>query len=413
MIKIPTDFISFLHLGLLSTVYIFTIIYVVNNWKKSLFNKLISLYLVTLSYGLTGSSIVLNNLLVYVPHMARTTLLVVLIFNPILYFAIEKGIFNRKFRRKDLLHLIPALLYIANFLPFFLLSKAEKIIKIKSGKIAEFGEGWLFPNYFIPVFILAHIIFYTIIIYNQFLREGLSVLSNEIRLKMKFFWAYNLFHTLPVILTIYGFHEGDMRGSVNLIYIIGNLVFFFLLLNKPTIIYDADEKNTCDLSLTGIKTKVLSVPDFENDKEILKNKLIIRKKKETINEKEVNLLNPKQQVQLKRLEILMEKDKPFLKSSFSQSQITHSLSISNEGLRVLLKIQYGMTFSDYSNYSRIMYLTQQIEKEAIWRNYSIQTLSEELGYKTANSLYINCKKFTGLTPRELLESLTKEAKVFI
>lgn len=409
MTKIPTDIISFLHLGLVSTVYIFTIIYLVNNWKKSLFNKLISLYFLTLSYGLTGSSIVINNLLIDIPHMARTTLLVVLVLNPILYFAIEKGVFYKKFKWQDLIHFIPAILYIINFLPFFLLSKAEKIIKIKSSKIAEFGEGWLFPNYFIPVFILIHIIFYSIVIFNQFINKRHFLKREEIQLKIRFFWAYNIYHILPVVLTIYGFHEGNTRGSVNLIYILGNLVFFFLLLNKPAIIYDTDEININNINLKLINPNSLSKLTFENDKEIIKNKLTSLKKLENINEKGVGLLNQKQQVQLKQLKILMEKDKPFLKSSFSQSQLTHSLNITNEGLRVLLKIHYNMKFPDYSNYSRIMYLVHQIEEKTMWRNYSIQTLSEELGYKTANSLYINCKKFTGLTPKELLESLSKEA----
>lgn len=405
MYKFPNDITSFAHLCLLSALYVFTLIYAIKNWKISLYHKLICLYFILLSYCITVSGIVLNNFLAQFPHLSRTGFIPILLFNPIFYFAIEKGILKKQRSIKDLLHFIPAILYIINFIPFFIQSKAEKISLIKENTVSGFSEGWFIPKYFIPLIVANYMISYSASIYKEFITKELKTTSSDIQTKVKAFWAFNSFHILPIFMLLLGFHEGVHRGSYNLIYIVGLTIFLiYFFLDERIFNYRENpiEKNPyldTDLSISTAKSFELQ------ETSLIKKQLNDFKQKVIKNQQKMDKLTRSQRIELRKMTGFMSKNAPFLKESFSQQSFAKDLGISNESIRTILHVGYNMTFSEYKNYFRIMYLVEQITNNSIWIKYSIDDISKELGYKTPNSLYINCKKFTGLTPRQLLEEL--------
>jgi len=399
------DISSFLHVCLVSIHVFFTILYAFKNYKKSLFHRLITLYFILISYCTIVIVIVLNDMLIYFPYIARTGSLILLLFNPIFYFALEKGIFKRKLFSKDLLQFIPAVIYLINFFPFFIKNNTDKIALIKKTTSIEFSEGWIFPKYFIPALLIFYVTFYSIIIYNQFIKKELKSFTINLQTKIKVLWVFNSFQIIPLLLIIFGYVESEQKTYIDLIYILGNISFLIYFFYNPIIIKFKENKIRENKNVKNDLSKSLSNP-FDLQKIILiRDQLTDIDEKIGQNQQTEDELTKAHRIQLKKIIDFMAKNTPFLKDSFSQQTFAKDLGISTESIRTILNIVYNMTFSEYKNYFRILYLVDQITNNSIWSKYSIEVISKELGYKTSNALYINCKKFTGLTPRQLLDEL--------
>ncbi|MDO9509702.1 MAG: hypothetical protein Q7J14_00255, partial [Candidatus Magasanikbacteria bacterium] len=120
--------------------------------------------------------------MIYLPHFFRTGALASLIFMPLMYLVLLKSLSGKNFKWIDGFHAVPVLLYIVNFLPFFLKSSAYKQAYLDQFTSVEefyiFKEGWLFSNNFIFVIRLLQILFYLFAIlfllkkYAQKLKES-------------------------------------------------------------------------------------------------------------------------------------------------------------------------------------------------------------------------------------------------
>ena len=234
---LPTDFSGFLYMTMVVTSFVTTILYTVNNWKYSLYNKLIVVYLVCFSSGIWVHTVNTNGLLIYFPHLARTAVLFLLLMSPASYFSIDKGLFKNQFSKKDGLHLLPAFIYFLNFLPFYILPKGEKIKIIEQMEISKFSEGWFLPPYTVLILVFLQLLFYFILIYRRFLIEYHGKLSKASLFKIKFFWIYTVFHIVPILILGFGLYAEDVKDTIHIFYVIGNMVFFYLILNKRDLLY--------------------------------------------------------------------------------------------------------------------------------------------------------------------------------
>ena len=209
------DFISFLFLAMVVTSYIVTIIYAINNWRYSLYGKLISFYLLVFSHGLLVHSVIANGLLIYFPHLSRTAILMLLMMNPISFLAMDKGLLNKKMTSLDILHFVPALIYLLNFLPFYFLGTNEKIELIKNMELSKFNEGWFLPPFTVPVMSFFQIIIYFIWIHSKFLVNFSSQLNKNSLFKIRFFWLYTIFQIVPIYLMAYNFYGENLNSPIN------------------------------------------------------------------------------------------------------------------------------------------------------------------------------------------------------
>jgi hypothetical protein len=234
---IPADFISFSYIGMIIAAYIVTIIYAINNWKGSLSEKLVTIYLVCYSYGLTTSVIYANGLILTFPHIARTGMLMLLIMNPAIFLSLETAINKRGLLKKDAWHLLPALIYFVNFFTFFVKSSDEKIAILKINEHSLYLEGWFLPKYSVLGIALIQITYYLVIMYKEFIRNKQSDYKPILIKKIKLFWIYTAYHSLVVFFTAYGMYSGEIRGSFHVIYNLGNLAFIYFILSSPGLLY--------------------------------------------------------------------------------------------------------------------------------------------------------------------------------
>jgi len=233
----PTDFISFSYIGMIIAAYIVTYIYGINNWTGPISDKLTTIYLILYSFGLTVSSIYANGYILIFPHLARTGILMLFLMNSVIYLALEKGILNKKLTRPDIWHLLPTIIYTINFIPFFIKSTEEKVNILITNKHSLYLEGWFLPAHAVLVICFVQIIFYLIIIYKKFIEHETNSNSHNFLSKAKLFWGITAFHSLVIFTTAYGMYSGEIRGSYHIIYNLGNIVFFYLFLSQPELVF--------------------------------------------------------------------------------------------------------------------------------------------------------------------------------
>ena len=94
----------------------------------------------------------------------------------------------------------------------------------------------------------------------------------------------------------------------------------------------------------------------------------------------------------------LEKQEYFLQQECSSYTIAKKLQTNTTYLSKTVNASFGKNFNGYINDLRINYAIVRLKDDVIFRSYSIQSIAEELGYKSADSFTKYFKKHTGLNP---------------
>ncbi|WGH77097.1 helix-turn-helix domain-containing protein [Tenacibaculum tangerinum] len=70
-----------------------------------------------------------------------------------------------------------------------------------------------------------------------------------------------------------------------------------------------------------------------------------------------------------------------------------------------------MSFSEYTNELRINYIISRLSEERKIRAYTTQAIGEIGGYKNAKSFIRIFKNYTGITPYQFIEKISKENSI--
>ena len=94
----------------------------------------------------------------------------------------------------------------------------------------------------------------------------------------------------------------------------------------------------------------------------------------------------------------LEKQEYFLKQDCSSYNVAKKINTNTSYLSKVINSHYGKNFNTYINDLRINYTIVRLKNDVIFRSYSIQSIAEEVGYKSADSFTKYFKKDTGLNP---------------
>jgi YesN/AraC family two-component response regulator len=101
----------------------------------------------------------------------------------------------------------------------------------------------------------------------------------------------------------------------------------------------------------------------------------------------------------------IEKTEYFLRKECTQVAVAKKLKTNTAYLSKFMNSQYGFGFNTYLNNLRIHYAIQRLKNDKIFRSYTVQAISEELGYKSSNTFTKAFKKETGLLPSYYIKEL--------
>lgn len=95
----------------------------------------------------------------------------------------------------------------------------------------------------------------------------------------------------------------------------------------------------------------------------------------------------------------------FLKQECSSYTIAKKIKTNTTYLSKVIKAHYQKNFNTYINDLRINYSVLKLKEDTRFRSYSVQSISEEIGYKSPDSFTKYFKKRTGLLPSVYIKKL--------
>jgi ligand-binding sensor domain-containing protein/AraC-like DNA-binding protein len=106
----------------------------------------------------------------------------------------------------------------------------------------------------------------------------------------------------------------------------------------------------------------------------------------------------------RRVDELMQTNKPYLNAGMRLSDLSAALGVSNTVLSNMFKYYVEESYYDYVNRYRLKEFKRYLEEKA-YKQYTIMALSEKCGFKKS-SFFTTFRKMEGMTPTEYLQKHT-------
>ncbi|MCS5489526.1 helix-turn-helix domain-containing protein [Algoriphagus limi] len=381
-----------IYLGSIFLGFITGTVLLIFGFKKKKANILIGLSYLTISYGVFLVFLISSGYHIYLPQIYRTGNIAGLLFAPLSYLYIRQIIEDRPVKLVDILHLVPALLFIIDFFPIlFLIPIEEKIALIQSeiddpAVFVYFNQSRFFPpnfyTYARTLLILAYWVASVVILFRfgKTFEEKKNAFGKEWIIWMKTFLISNLLLFVPFLLlsrivdSQLGFDLLHFSGAI-VILINSIMVLFF-----PKVLYGLDEFDF-----------ILNQEKEINDKD----------------KEESHILTPdKIQLIEMNLERVIEAEKVFLQNGLTISELAQKADIPNYLLTIYLNQILGVSFSDFINEKRVEECCKKI-KEGKLQQVTLEGLGISCGFNNRNSFIAAFKKYKGMTPSAFTKSLNQ------
>lgn len=402
--------------GLLSFLIFF--IHWMGNKKPSLPNFLFRSFLIANAYYFIIAALIQNESILTVPHLFRTGSIAGLLATPLVYLILIKSLKKELWKKNDYLHFVPAVLYIIDFISFFILPTINKLEVIKNligtGDTATLGfdEGWIFNGAFWIIIKVLQPLTYSVISFialNQILgKSGNSFKKDNRKLIQLLYWlsGYLLLITIPIGFSFAGLTGLNGWRITSAILFSSTLITCLFLLFNPEVLYglkgiwiitqenDVAEPREGQLLINESRVMV-ETPDLTQEMssnfskpEIKVN--IIREK--YLSERQVENME-------KELSNYMNETQAYLQQGFSLPQLAKETNFQLQQVSAFLNQHKGENFNDYINKFRINYLIGLYDQDpTIIDQFTLEYLGKESGFGSRSAFITSFKKFTGQTP---------------
>ncbi|MGV3460328.1 MAG: helix-turn-helix domain-containing protein [Flavobacterium sp.] len=101
----------------------------------------------------------------------------------------------------------------------------------------------------------------------------------------------------------------------------------------------------------------------------------------------------------------LERKEAYLKSDFKLAYVAKKLNTNTAYLSQYFNQVLQKSFSEYTQEQRINFVLQKLSDSPQFRNFTLQAIAEEVGYKDASTFVKVFKKQTGLSPNYYIENL--------
>jgi len=175
------------------------------------------------------------------------------------------------------------------------------------------------------------------------------------------------------------------------------------LIEKPSIVENLP-RNIVREQRNNVEDSIVKQESFEKDD----------KEKDDLEVGEMIESSPikdeKVQELLKKLENLKESGY-FLRQDSSLYNTAKKLKTNTSYLSSVINNTMGTNFNRFVNDIRMDYIILELKNNKRMRSYSVKGISEEIGYKSADSFTKYFRESTGLSPSAFIRNLNKEFKI--
>ena len=368
--------------------FLITAILIFSNQEHRLASILLAALVFSLSVIIASNAAYTSDFFLQQPHLYRLFSFLSFCIGPFSYLYVRTVLYHAlALRPIDFLYFIPSALYWFNRIPFIFQSASEKSQSIamaleNKALIALEPEG-LLPQGWTAIFrVLTGVVFLffqvRLLIRWRKNRPGtITPDSNAERFKwLALLTAILSFGFLAVFIETI-FHINRVTTENLIVATIAFCILFIssYLLAKPKILY----------GMSGWPTNEESKET--EDKENPRPYQINQQQRQTISEK---------------LNHWKEKEKGFLNQGFTLRDLSDQISIPSYQVSAFINQEFDRSFNDYINDLRIDHFMHQIKNDPRTTNFTIQSIGEELGFRSRTSFIAALKKRTGKTPSELI-----------
>lgn len=418
------EFFNLLFLGLLFLSHVF------RGRRTSRANTLLSVALFGTVYSSGILLLIDSRLILELPHLYRTGNIFMYLSYPLGYLYVVHILSQQPWQKRDWLHLIPTLIYIIDYLPFFLLDGASKRTLIEADFQGQttylYNQGWIFPAGFHFVFRTIFFSVYCALAYRGIYQAYRASVSFREENKSLLAWltVYTSFLAINCVPLIYFLL---VKTTVNLTQVANTLastsalLFAIYLFMRPDILYGirglwVDLQSGSATEKSSILVKPAPANDYATDNNSLQTAVQPMKQSPVVavvlepqedgeqvidsERKKVYLREEVVQQIAAQVNRYMEQDQPFLKKRFSISDLSAAIKVPAHQLSAYLNNFLGTSFSDFVNEKRIRYLLQQVAENPGLSRYTLEALALHAGFTNRFTFLNAFKKFTGKNPSE-------------
>lgn len=134
----------------------------------------------------------------------------------------------------------------------------------------------------------------------------------------------------------------------------------------------------------------------------------VPEKEETSSKRSKYLTDIKEFERIQKKLISLEKNKEFLNPDFKLSYLAKKLKTNTSYLSSFFNFYLEKNFNQYLQEKRIDYLLDLLENEKIYHKYTVQAISEHIGYKSSSAFTKIFKKHTGMNFTFYIEKMIRK-----
>jgi AraC-like DNA-binding protein len=360
------------------------------NAAKSYADYVLSILLLVHCWSVILFLILYSEYILLFPHVFKTGLPLNFLIAPLSYLYVRAVLFNeKKIQKRDVIHLIPFVIVLINYIPFYLLPVNEKVTVIEDSlnywpTTFKYQAGFL-PENFLILFRLILAIIYLALQWNLILsykkvhkESSIQIQISNVLKWLKLFTITStviFFGIIGFMLTVIflpSYYDDDLLMQIpSLLVSVGFFVMAAYLLTHPEI-------------LSGLPfVKYKEVPsDVINDKSYM-----------------LPYINEDYKLEMERIVDFFKTEKPYLNKDLNINQVSVALAIPSRELSFIINNHFGQRFNDFLNKYRIEYITKKINKEYL-SNYTIEGIASEAGFASKSTFNLAFKKYHQCTPTD-------------
>jgi len=321
-----------------------------------------------------------SGLIFRVPHLFRTGAIFALIYIPAAYLYVRQVIAPRRVDTTDLIHAVPFVIFLVDYLPFFLSPAEVKIAnltnKLKSvPAVNPFNEGWLLPEDAPSIMWYIAALAYWVLEVRLLLKMRGPVLRFRARKSRAWRWWLGSFLFFQLLILLPWYVAQFIGVDTNTLQLVHGAVFMMLTMTAITLLFKPDI--LYNLKVDSISTPILAHGGHPPGPEHRATDF-----GETIAE-------------------LMRQRKVFLKHKYALADMARDLGIPPHQLSYQLNSLLNISFNDLLNEYRVKHCLERIGNENVDK-ITLEALALECGFNNRNSFTQAVKKVTGKTPSVLI-----------
>jgi len=297
------------------------------------------------------------------------------------------------FTKTDWLLLIPFVLVVINYMPYYVMPANEKKAYLLSyynnSTLRSSDSEGLLPAYVLAFFRAiwsVSFILFNFRLMHQFKKQATPKVLSDNATTLQWLNQLNTILLALMFTALFAAIIAPIKKTIfNVLDIgLGSFVFFICvnLFIRPQILYGLHQP------LLYINEQQMLISDNNVLKEVAAQSII-----------STDALRYKQQV-----EYYFQQHKPFLNSNYSLEQMVSDTNIPRNVLSAFINKEYGMGFREFLNRRRVEYLLQHLQKPE-WKQYTMEAIATECGFASRITFFKNFKQITGLSPTDYMKNL--------